>query len=66
MAGDGLLHPATIPTGIGHNRIDNLLFSVDYPFSTNETGKEFLNNTGLSVADQEKLKYKNAERILGL
>lgn len=26
--------------------IDNLLFSVDYPFSTNETGKEFLNNTG--------------------
>lgn len=46
--------------------IDNLLFSVDYPFSTNEIGKEFLNNTDLSVADQEKLKYKNAERILGL
>ena len=46
--------------------IDNLLFSVDYPFSTNEMGKEFLDNTGLSVTDLEKLVYRNAERVLGL
>ena len=46
--------------------IDNLLYSVDYPFSTNEMGKAFLDNTGLSTADLEKFAYRNAERILGL
>ncbi|PUZ26154.1 amidohydrolase [Chitinophaga parva] len=46
--------------------LDNLLFSVDYPFSTNEMGREFLDNTGLSVPDLEKLAYRNAARVLGL
>jgi predicted TIM-barrel fold metal-dependent hydrolase len=45
---------------------DNIMFSVDYPFSTNEMGKDFLNNTGLSGTDLEKIAYRNAERILGL
>ena len=45
---------------------DNLMFSVDYPFSTNEMGKAFLDNTGLSVTDLEKITYRNAERVLGL
>lgn len=46
--------------------LDNIMFSVDYPFSTNEMGKAFLDNTGLSSADLEKLAYRNAERVLGL
>jgi predicted TIM-barrel fold metal-dependent hydrolase len=46
--------------------LDNLLFSVDYPFSTNEMGRAFLDNTGLSATDIEKIAYRNAERVLGL
>lgn len=46
--------------------LDNMMFSVDYPFSTNEMGSDFLNNTGLSATDLEKIAYRNAERVLGL
>jgi predicted TIM-barrel fold metal-dependent hydrolase len=46
--------------------VDNILFSVDYPFSTNEMGRQFLDNTGLSGMDLEKLAYVNAERVLGM
>jgi len=46
--------------------LDNIMFSIDYPFSTNEMGREFLDNTDLSVSDLEKLAYGNAERLLGL
>jgi uncharacterized protein len=46
--------------------LDNLMFSVDYPFSTNEMGRSFLDNTGLSREDLEKLAYRNAGRVLGI
>lgn len=46
--------------------LDNIMFSVDYPFSTNEMGKGFLNSTGLTGDEMEKLAYRNAERVLGL
>ena len=46
--------------------LDNILFSVDYPFSSNEMGRGFLDDTGLSGLDLEKLAYRNAERILRL
>ncbi len=44
--------------------IDNIMFSVDYPFSTNEEGKVFLDSLPLSKEDVEKITYKNAERVL--
>jgi predicted TIM-barrel fold metal-dependent hydrolase len=46
--------------------IDNILFSVDYPFSTNEQGKAFLDQIPLSFQQIEKIAHGNAERILHL
>ena len=49
---------------------DRMMYSVDYPFSSNETGKEFLNKVDkrglLSAEDFEGFKYKNASRLLKL
>jgi uncharacterized protein len=42
------------------------LFSVDYPYSTNEQGQAFLENTSISPADKEKISHLNAERLLKL
>jgi len=46
--------------------IDNIMFSVDYPFSTNAQGKAFLDAIDLPLEDKEKIAYLNADRILGL
>jgi hypothetical protein len=44
--------------------IDHVLFSVDYPFSSNMRGKEFLDHLPLAPADVEKIAHGNAERLL--
>lgn len=50
--------------------IEHVLFSVDYPFSTNETGCKFLEEverSGLITGeDLEKFAYKNAQELLKL
>jgi len=46
--------------------IDNILFSVDYPFSTNEQGHKFLMNAPLSPEQLQKVAHGNADRLLGL
>lgn len=46
--------------------IDRILFSVDYPFSTNEQGRAFLNGLSLSPGDMAKLTHLNAEQLLRL
>jgi uncharacterized protein len=45
---------------------DRILFSVDYPFSSNGRGRAFLDATPISEADREKIAHGNAERVLGL
>jgi predicted TIM-barrel fold metal-dependent hydrolase len=45
---------------------DRILFAVDYPFSANEQGRDFLDHAALSPADKEKISHLNAERLLGL
>lgn len=45
--------------------IDNIMFSIDYPFSTNEMGIEFLNNIDLPEDQLAKIAHGNADRILG-
>jgi predicted TIM-barrel fold metal-dependent hydrolase len=45
---------------------DRILFSIDYPFSTNEQGRAFLDHAPLSLADKEKISHLNAERLLRL
>jgi len=46
--------------------IDNILFSVDYPFSTNEMGITFLNEMELSNEQKAKIAHGNAEKLLNL
>ncbi|HCI79735.1 MAG TPA: amidohydrolase [Ktedonobacter sp.] len=45
---------------------DRILFSVDYPYSTNEQGRVFLDNASISPADKEKISHLNAEWLLKL
>ena len=45
---------------------DRIIFSVDYPFSTNEQGRAFLDHASISPADKEKISHLNAERLLKL
>jgi predicted TIM-barrel fold metal-dependent hydrolase len=48
--------------------LDRLLFSVDYPFSSNMRGRTFLDSLGglLSPEDMAKLTHRNAESLLRL
>lgn len=46
--------------------IDNVLFSVDWPYESNRVAVEFLNRLPISAADKEKIAYRNAARALGI
>ncbi len=46
--------------------IDRIMFSVDYPFAPNESGREFLDKISLAPADMEKLAHGNADKLLKL
>ncbi len=45
---------------------DRLLFSVDYPFSSNRTAAEFLASLPVSPDDRRKIAHANADALLGL
>ena len=45
---------------------DRIMFSVDYPFSENATGRAFLDSLPVSPADLEKIAHGNADRLLKL
>ena len=44
--------------------IDNVLFSVDSPYESNQLGVELLDRLPLSREDKEKIAHGNAERVL--
>ena len=44
--------------------IDNVLFSVDWPYESHRLGAEFLASLPLAPADKEKIAHGNAERVL--
>jgi predicted TIM-barrel fold metal-dependent hydrolase len=46
--------------------IDRLMYSVDYPFSANTQGRDFLNSLKLSDDDKSKLTHRNAKALLKL
>ena len=46
--------------------VDRIIFSVDYPYSTNEQGRTFLDNAAISSIEKEKISHLNAERLLRL
>ena len=62
----GLFTQPPLKIAIDTFGIDNIMFSVDYPFSTNEQGKKFLDEMELPNEDKEKIAYVNADRILHL
>ncbi|MBS2547628.1 amidohydrolase [Catenulispora sp. NL8] len=46
--------------------IDNVMFSIDYPFERTEAAVEFMRTAPLAPADKAKVAHENAERILRL
>lgn len=46
--------------------IDNIMFAIDYPFSTNEMGVEFLKAIELPEAQVKKIAHVNADKLLNL
>jgi predicted TIM-barrel fold metal-dependent hydrolase len=46
--------------------VDNVLFSVDWPYESNIGAVEFLRRQPLAPEDLEKVAHLNAERILRL
>ena len=46
--------------------IDRVMFSIDYPYSSNRQGKNFLNSLKLPAGDLEKFAHGNADRLLRL
>ena len=51
-------------------KIEHILYSVDYPFSSNEEGEDFMDElakSGLcSKEEMDKITFKNAEELLGV
>lgn len=46
--------------------LERMMYSVDYPFSANTRGKDFLASLELSEADMDALRGGNAVRVLGI
>jgi predicted TIM-barrel fold metal-dependent hydrolase len=46
--------------------IDRILFSVDYPYASNASGRAFLQSLSLSPTDLARLAHGNADRLLKL
>jgi len=45
---------------------DRIMFSVDYPFSSNTVARAFLDSLPLSPADRKKIAHGNADKLLKL
>ena len=45
---------------------DRVLFSVDYPFSPNQRGRDFLDSLPISPEDRAKIAHGNADKLLKL
>jgi predicted TIM-barrel fold metal-dependent hydrolase len=46
--------------------VDNVLFSIDWPYESNKIGMDFFNRLPLAPSDKEKIAHGNAERVLKL
>jgi len=57
-----------LETAIATFGIERILFSVDYPYSTNRQGADFLDKLSMRLAEEEVelIAHGNAERLLKL
>lgn len=62
----GLFTPPPLEIALAVFGIDRVLFSIDYPYSSNRHGKEFLDALTLPAGDLEKFAHGNADRLLKL
>lgn len=62
----GLFSLPPLQVAIDTFGIDNIMFSIDYPFSTNEQGRQYLESMQLQPEDLEKLAHGNADKLLKL
>ncbi|GCF09122.1 hypothetical protein KDI_26860 [Dictyobacter arantiisoli] len=46
--------------------VDRIIFSIDYPYSTNIQGRSFLDHIPLNPVGKEKISHGNVERLLKL
>jgi uncharacterized protein len=62
----GLFTVPPLITALDTFGIDNILFSVDYPYSSNEQGKAFVDSLPLTPAAIAQIAHGNAEKLLKL
>ncbi len=62
----GWYSPATMRCAVDAMGSDRVLFATDYPFRTLEEAVTLLESCDLTIAEKEKIYYKNAQRVLGL
>jgi predicted TIM-barrel fold metal-dependent hydrolase len=59
----GFYHHPTFNSLLQTFGADRILFSVDYPFSTNAAARKFLDEIEVSPADREKIAHGNADKL---
>lgn len=62
----GLFTQPPLQLAIDTLGVDRILFSIDYPYSPNEAGQQFLSDMKLSSEDKEKIAHRNADALLKL
>ncbi len=62
----GVFSHAALIAAIAAVGVDNVMFSIDYPFESTEQAVQFIRTAPLAPADQARVAHINAERILRL
>jgi hypothetical protein len=62
----GIFDHAPFAAAIQALGTDRILFSVDYPYSSNDDARAFLDGLPISSPDREKISHVNAEQLLKL
>ena len=62
----GVFSHAALIAAIQEAGVDNVMFSIDYPFESTEQAVQFIRTAPLAPADQARVAHVNAERILRL
>ncbi|WP_329364379.1 amidohydrolase family protein [Streptomyces sp. NBC_00669] len=62
----GVFSHAALVDAIQTIGVDNVMFSIDYPFEPTATAAEFMRTAPLAPPDKAKVAHANAERILRL
>jgi 2,3-dihydroxybenzoate decarboxylase len=62
----GVFSHAALIAAIQEVGVDNVMFSIDYPFESTEEAVQFIRTAPLAPADRARVAHVNAERILRL